>query len=97
MDKSVGNAVITSDSGDSSLSTLLSRVDQWSPVIVGLLAGNLVVGIVICILALSMCVRRGATSAGARARTASPSYVPVRFKEDSALREEEVLAARYSD
>ncbi|ETW82863.1 aspartic peptidase [Heterobasidion irregulare TC 32-1] len=97
LDKSVGNAVTTSDSGDSSLSTLVSRMDQWSPVIVGLLAGNLVVGIVICILALSMCVRRGATSVGTRARTASPSYVPVRFKEDSALREEEVLAARYSD
>lgn len=54
------------------------RMSWFGPVVVGLLGGNVLVGAVLCVLALDMCVRRGASS-GRRARGA-PMYVPVGFK-----------------
>ncbi|THH16671.1 hypothetical protein EW146_g4001 [Bondarzewia mesenterica] len=91
---SLQNAVSTGSDSSDSMSTLVDHVDKWGLVIVGLLSGNLVIGIIVCIVGVSICVRRGGR---AGARIVSPSYVPVRFKEDSGIREDEVIAGKYSD
>ncbi|TFY62022.1 hypothetical protein EVG20_g6851 [Dentipellis fragilis] len=61
-----------SDSGSSSdVTPLLQRLDKYGPVVLGLLAGNIIVGIALCILGFSFCMKRDR-------RTISPSYAPVR-------------------
>ena len=47
-------------------------------VVVGLLAGNVLLMLLLCIVALVMCTR------SARARRVSASYVPVRYKDKAA-------------
>jgi len=75
-------AALSSDSSpsDDDLSTLADHVELYSPIIVGLLAGNLLVGLVLCAVGLSVCVRRGHTEGG-RVHSVDPNYAPVRFQE----------------
>lgn len=71
-------------SADSDASSkLYNLVDKYGPVILGLLAGNLLVGILLFIIGLTMCVR-GHMRSGAKTRSVNPSYTPVRFKEAEA-------------
>lgn len=74
-------AVETTDS--SSNDKLTSLVEKYGPIILGLLAGNLVIGIVLCIIGLVTCLR-SVVKSGATTRSIGPSYAPVRFKEAEA-------------
>lgn len=65
----------STDGGDSA-----DQMGWFGPVVVGLLGGNVLVGVVLCVLALVMCARKRA-STGRRVRGA-PMYVPVGFKAD---------------
>ncbi|KAA1467341.1 acid protease [Dentipellis sp. KUC8613] len=86
---------VTSDSDDSDWSTLLDRIDHWGPVVVGLLAGNVVIGIILCFIGLAVCIRRGRTTGATR--TVNPSYTPVQFREEIPRAEDEVYPGKYSD
>lgn len=67
-------------SSDNSTDKLDSWVEKYGPVIIGLLAGNVVVGILLCIIALAACMR-GVVRGGAKTRNIGSSYVPVKFRE----------------
>ncbi|KAA1466890.1 acid protease [Dentipellis sp. KUC8613] len=61
-----------SDSGSSNdITPLLERLDKYGPAVLGLLAGNIIVGVALCILGFTLCRRRDR-------RTINPSYAPVR-------------------
>lgn len=77
-DKAVQNAVTSGDDSDSA--SVTDKLNTYGPAIVGLLAGNLLVGIVLCAIGISVCIRRGASVGPARN---APIYAPVRFKEDN--------------
>lgn len=51
----IGSAVRLSDGTDGTASGIL---DKWGPVVVGLLAANLVVTLILCIIGISMCIQR---------------------------------------
>jgi len=60
-----------SSSSDSNL------VASYGPAIIGLLAANIVIGLILIALGILQCIRRGTSS---EARTLNPHYVPVRNK-----------------
>ncbi|TFK50938.1 acid protease [Heliocybe sulcata] len=69
----------TSSSGSSDGWTMIAgKLDHYGPALLGLLAGNLVIGVILCTLGITMCIRRGATQ-GTPARVVNPSYAPVRL------------------
>lgn len=97
---STKNTLATDDSSSGSDSSsgygaLLNRVDSFGPAIVGLLAANLLVGIVLCALGVMMCIRKGASS-GTKMRGA-PTYAPVRFKDEGRKAEDEPYTSTYND
>ena len=57
---------------------VVSLLDKYGPVVIGLLAGSILVMLLLCILALAMCIRRPKT------RSVSSSYAPVRYKDKAA-------------
>lgn len=65
------------DSGSDS--SVVSLLDKYGPVVIGLLGANVAVMLLLCIIALAACAR-GAVRSGARTRSA-PTYVPVSFRE----------------
>lgn len=79
----------------SNSSALLERINIFGPVIIGLLSGTLLIGILLFGIALSMCVRKGA-SMESRSRSV-PSYAPVRFKEEGPRAEDQPYPTQYSD
>lgn len=76
-----GAAVLdaVSSSSTDSYSSVVSLLDRYGPVVIGLLAGNLVIMLLLCIIALVACTR-GAIRGGAKTRSA-PTYVPVAFRD----------------
>lgn len=83
----------TSGSSDSSASDdarVASLLDKYGPIVLGLLAGNLLLMVILCIIGLSVCVR-GCIRGGAKSRTVGSTYTPVRFKDA------EPATDRYSD
>ena len=72
---------------------LYSLVEKYGPVVIGLLAGNTLIGVVLCVISLFVCMKRAGRSR-ARTRTLESTYVPVRFKEADAAEESGV---RYND
>ena len=58
-------------------SQLVSLVEKYGPVIIGLLAGNILIGVVLVAVGIATCMRKQ----GGKSRNISPSYAPVRFKE----------------
>jgi saccharopepsin len=56
-----------------------STVEKYAPAVIGLLAANLLVGLVLIVLAVLGCVRRGSRGAP---NSSAPSYVPVKLKEE---------------
>ncbi|KAJ3552575.1 hypothetical protein NM688_g4082 [Phlebia brevispora] len=75
-----------SSSPSSSDDKLYSLVTKYGPVVVGLLAGNVIIGIVLCLIGLFTCVKTVVKS-GARTRNVASTYAPVRFKEAEAAEE----------
>lgn len=57
-----------------------SLLDKYGPVVIGLLAANLGVVVLLCIVALVACTR-GVVRGGARTRNISSTYAPVSFRE----------------
>ena len=55
-----------------------SVIEKYAPAVIGLLAANLVIGLVLVVLGLSGCLRRG----GKSAPTKTPHYTPVKFKDE---------------
>lgn len=85
-DNSTANAQIRTSgaiSGDdgSSDSDLTSLVKRYGPLVVGLLAGNLLVGILLFFIGLVVCVK-GVVRGGAKTRTMGSAYTSVSFKDD---------------
>ena len=80
-----GSAAIEGHLSSSSDSTshLTSLVEKYGPVIIGLLAGNVVIGALLCVVGLAICMR-AVVKGGAKARSVSPSYAPVQVKEEEA-------------
>jgi saccharopepsin len=75
-------ADISSSGDDSSSAQLVSLAEKYGPVVLGLLAGNVLIGVALVAIGLVMCMRRGT----GKTRSVSPTYAPVRFKEaDSGL------------
>lgn len=60
--------------------SVAATLRKYSPVIVGLLAGNLFITMLLCGIALVALLRR-VVKGGAQARVVDASYAPVRFKE----------------
>ncbi|KAI0084523.1 aspartic peptidase domain-containing protein [Irpex rosettiformis] len=67
----------SSPSSSDSSSQLLSLVKQYGPVIIGLLAGNILIGIILVAVGLASCLRKQ----GGKTRSVGATYAPVRFKE----------------
>ena len=78
-------------------STVVSLLDKYGPVVVGLLAGNIIVMGVLCITALVACTR-GAMRGAARTREPT-SYAPVSVKDKSISEDAQfsALAYKYED
>jgi saccharopepsin len=68
---------LSSSTDDGSSSRLVSLVEKYGPVIIGLLAGNILIGVALVAIGLMVCMRRGSE----KTRSVSPTYAPVRFKE----------------
>ena len=74
----------SSPSASSDMSSqLYNLVDKYGPIIIGLLAGNVLIGVLLCIIGLTVCLR-GHVRSGAKTRNIGSSYAPVRFKEAEA-------------
>lgn len=73
-------AVAAAAAGDDAGSKLYDLVDHYGPIVIGLLAGNILVGVLLCAIALAACLR-GVVSGGGRTRTVSSTYAPVRVKD----------------
>ncbi|TFY71525.1 hypothetical protein EVG20_g1470 [Dentipellis fragilis] len=69
---------LLSGGNDSDASELLDKVDKFGPIVVGLLAGNVLIGLLLCVLGVVFVVRRGRTVGPTR--TINPSYAPVATK-----------------
>lgn len=69
-------------SGDSSFAAVLvaAVLNKWGPVIIGLLAANVLMVTILCIVAIVACTR-GVIKGGAKSRSIGASYAPVRVKE----------------
>lgn len=89
-DAVAGASSVSSSSADAETSS--NSLNTYGPVIIGLLGGNVLVGIVLCAIALSVCIRKGGKS-----RSVRQDYTPVAFKEAGPRAEDEVIAARYGD
>lgn len=89
-DAVAGASSVSSSSADAQTSS--NSLNTYGPVIIGLLGGNVLVGIVLCAIALSVCIRKGGKS-----RSVRQDYTPVAFKEAGPRAEDEVIAARYGD
>ena len=74
----VSGAVSDTDGSDSDLTSL---VKKYGPVVIGLLAGNLIVGLLLLFVGLAVCVK-GVIKGGAKTRTMGSAYVPVSFKDE---------------
>lgn len=70
---------VSSSADAGNYSSVVSLLDKYGPVVIGLLAGNMVVMLILCIIALVACTR-GAIRSGAKTRSA-PTYVPVAFRD----------------
>ena len=57
-----------------------SAVEKYAPAVIGLLAANLLIGLILLALAVLGCVRRGRSKS-----TAKPTYVAVRSKDEDHL------------
>lgn len=66
-----------SASGSASAGAVASLLDKYGPVVIGLLAGNIAVVLLLCAIALVAYLRRG----GPKSRTLPTSYAPVSFKD----------------
>lgn len=55
--KAVENAVETGDLQDSA--SVVDKFNAYGPAIIGLLSGNLLVGIILCAIGISVCIKRG--------------------------------------
>lgn len=82
-DGSAASGAVESTPGSGSSDQLYGLVDKYGPVIIGLLAGNILVGVLLCIIGLAACLR-GHVRAGAT-RSVNSSYAPVRVKEAEAM------------
>ena len=79
--KKTGENAVEGSLAGANDSQLTSLVEKYGPIIIGLLAGNLVVMCVLCIIGLVACTR-GIIRGGARTRAVNPTYAPVRTKEE---------------
>ena len=84
-----GSAV---DSSDSS-SQLYDLVKKNGPIIIGLLAGNVIIGLLLLIVGLVMCFK-GIFRPSTKSRSIRSTYAPVRFKDAEAAEDSSV---RYTD
>lgn len=82
-----------SPSSSSSDDSLYSLVKQYGPVVIGLLAGNILIGVILCIIGVLTCMKTIVRS-GARSKTLPSTYTPVRFKENEATEDN---GYRYQD
>lgn len=73
--KEVADAV--DDSAKSDDTRVVSLMKQYGIAVLGLLAGNVVIGLVLCIIGLVACLKAKNTPS----RIINPSYTPVCFKE----------------
>ena len=73
----VAKLASTGDESAGENSQLVSLVHKYGPVLVGLLAGNVFIGVILVAVVVAACLRRQ----GVKSRNISPSYAPVRFKE----------------
>ncbi|TFY76163.1 hypothetical protein EWM64_g7849 [Hericium alpestre] len=89
-----GDAVSGAAASDDSDSTskLLDQMDKYSPIVIGLLAGNLLIGVLLCAIALAACMRRGTSTS---TRSVNPTYAPVRFKDGE--ESQKMYAPKYND
>lgn len=69
-------AATSSDNSSLGWPALSDKLDKYGPVVLGLLAGNLLLGVILCGIGIVFCVRMGARQGG-QARTVNPSYSPV--------------------
>jgi hypothetical protein len=74
----------SSSNSTASLSDVMDRVNHYGPIIIGLLAGTVFIGIIIAAIVVYMCVRRGITVSRKRPTT----YAPV-FTKDEPFRVDE--------
>ena len=74
----VAGGVSTDPSSDSD--AVASLLDKYGPVVIGLLAGNILVMSLLLIIALVACTR-GTIRGGAKSRSLPTNYAPVSFKD----------------
>ncbi|KAL4250345.1 peptidase A1 family protein [Abortiporus biennis] len=73
-------AVAEGDLAGDNISGLSSTVNRYGPVVIGLLAANLLVGLLLLIIGISAFLR-GVISKGGKSRSVASTYAPVRFKD----------------
>lgn len=77
----VSNVEIGSGVDSSFAAVLVAAVlNKWGPVIIGLLAANVLMVTILCIVAIVACTR-GVIKGGVKSRSIGASYAPVRVKE----------------
>ena len=78
-------------SASSHNSAVVSLLDKYGAIVIGLLAGNIAILVILLGIALVACTR-GALRSSAGMRNISPNYAPVPFKERAATADEEFIA-----
>ncbi|KAJ7122182.1 aspartic peptidase domain-containing protein [Mycena epipterygia] len=68
------------------------QIRKYAPVVIGLLAANLLGVLILTIVGLTLCVRRGGTSG-----TSSPQYIAVKLRDEEPQESVGDQAKRYSD
>lgn len=68
-----------------------AAIQKYGPIVVGLLAGNLLILVVICVLGLYSCVSKG----GRNGKSSSASYQPVKLQKGDSQFVEPVFETRY--
>ncbi len=72
-------------------SAATTAIQKYGPIVIGLLAGNLLILVVICVLGLYFCISKG----GRNGKTASASYHPVKLQKADSQFVEPVFGTRY--
>ncbi|KAJ7442367.1 aspartic peptidase domain-containing protein, partial [Mycena galericulata] len=93
MDSPPGGSIAAADLGSSSTGTNSdSQASKYAPIIIGLLGATLLVTLILAVIGVAMCVKRGG-----KITTKSPRYAPVKIVEEEPRKSESYEDKRYSD
>ncbi|KAJ8693746.1 hypothetical protein PTI98_008715 [Pleurotus ostreatus] len=87
----ISGVLATSDDADHIEGAAAGAIQRYAPVVIGLLSGNLLILVVICVLGLYFCISKG----GRNGKSAPANYHPVKLQKGDSQFVEPVFETRY--